>query len=82
MKAKVKILDAFKITGRGVVAACEITEGSVNRGDVAVFGENEYEILSVEMGRGVGLGLILKADDFDGIKAEVKTYINEEITIK
>lgn len=90
MKAKVKIDEVFKITGRGVVASCKILEGKISCGDSIVLGENEHTIIGVEGFSGnfgnkpnYNVGLILKSiDDIDEFKKEVLKYKDTEAVIK
>lgn len=49
MKAKVKIVDVFTITGRGNVLAASILEGMLNTGDTIILGNIKRIIKGVEM---------------------------------
>lgn len=87
MKAKIQIKDVFKITGRGVVMACEILEGTISNGDKIIVGDNEYTIKGVEgfcsIPPTTNVGLIIKSEmDIDELKTELLKYKETEAAIK
>jgi len=49
MKARIKIVDVFTITGRGNVIVSTILEGSISKGDMIIIGDKTRVIQGVEM---------------------------------